>query len=136
MASVGSAVLVDSDDVQSLWELPAVRAVLQGLGDLRLLIVDGYVDLEPGGRRPGLGAHCHAAFGIPVIGVAKTRFEGATQAAEVRRGTSRRPLYVTAVGLPVGEAANLVASMAGSFRLPEALKRVDRLARGSVAPAR
>jgi deoxyribonuclease V len=46
-----------------LRELPPIRAVLSGLG---LLVVDGYADLNPGGR-PGLGAHAHAEFGIPVM---------------------------------------------------------------------
>ena len=55
-----------------LRELPPLRAVLDGLSRLGLLVVDGYADLDPGGR-PGLGAHAHAEFGIPVIGVAKSR---------------------------------------------------------------
>ena len=50
-----------------LRELPPLHAVLDGLSGLGLLVVDGYADLDPGGR-PGLGAHAHAAFGIPVIG--------------------------------------------------------------------
>lgn len=40
-------------------ELPPLRAVLDGTGGLGLLVVDGYADLDPGGR-PGLGAHAHA----------------------------------------------------------------------------
>ncbi len=51
----------------SLRELPPLRAVLGGLSGLGLLVVDGYADLDPSGR-PGLGAHAHAEFGIPVIG--------------------------------------------------------------------
>src|SRR4051794_11308314 len=39
-------------------ELPATRAVVDGVQDLGLLVVDGYVDLDPDGR-PGLGAHVH-----------------------------------------------------------------------------
>jgi hypothetical protein len=35
-------------------------------------MVDGYTDLDPSGR-PGLGARARAEFGIPVIGVAKSR---------------------------------------------------------------
>lgn len=60
-------------------------------------MVDGYVDLDPGGR-PGLGARLHAGLGggVPVIGVAKTAFRTATHAAQVIRGHSARPLYVTA----------------------------------------
>ena len=93
-------------------------------------MVDGYVDLDPGGR-PGLGAHVHERTGVPVIGVAKTAFRAATHAVAVRRGTSTRPLYVTAAGLPLHEAARLVAAMAGPNRLPDALRRVDALARGA-----
>jgi hypothetical protein len=52
-----------------LRELPPLRAVLDDLNGLGLLVVDGYADLDPGGR-PGLGAHAHAESGIPVIGVA------------------------------------------------------------------
>jgi deoxyribonuclease V len=54
-----------------LRELPPLRAVLEDLSEVGLLVVDGYADLDPGGR-PGLGAHAHAEFGIPVIGVAKS----------------------------------------------------------------
>ena len=63
-----------------------------------LLVVDGYTDLDPGGR-PGLGAHAHAEFGIPVIGVAKSRFRTATHAVPVMRGSSARPLFITAAGM-------------------------------------
>ncbi|MFB9235546.1 endonuclease V [Plantactinospora siamensis] len=110
-------------------ELPAMRAVLAAAGPLHLLVIDGYVDLDPHGR-PGLGAHAHAEFAVPVIGVAKTAFRDATHAVEVRRGAATRPLYVTAAGLPVERAAALVRAMAGPYRLPDALRRVDALSRG------
>jgi deoxyribonuclease V len=42
-----------------LRELPPIRAVCQHAGPLALIVVDGYVDLDPAGR-PGLGAHVHA----------------------------------------------------------------------------
>ena len=48
-----------------------MRPVLDDLIGPCLLVVDGYADLDPGGR-PGLGAHAHAEFGIPVIGLAST----------------------------------------------------------------
>ena len=108
-------------------ELPPIRAVLHGLGGLSLLVVDGYADLDPGGR-PGLGAYAHAEFGIPVIGVAKTAFRTATHAVPVLRGTSARPLFVTAAGMPRDEAADLVRHMAGPHRLPDAIRRADKLA--------
>ncbi len=111
-----------------LRELPPLRAVLDGLSGLGLLVVDGYSDLDPGGR-PGLGGHAHAEFGIPVIGVAKSRFRTATHAVPVLRGTSVRPLFVTAAGMPRADAADLVRRMAGRYRLPDALRRADALAR-------
>jgi deoxyribonuclease V len=111
-----------------LRELPPLRAVLHGVHGLRLLVVDGYADLDPAGR-PGLGAHAQAEFGVPVIGVAKSAFRTATHAVPVLRGTSARPLFVTAAGMPRNDAADLVRQMAGRFRLPDALRRADTLAR-------
>jgi deoxyribonuclease V len=90
--------------------------------------VDGHADLDPDGR-PGLGAYAHAEFGIPVIGVAKSAFRTATHAVPVLRGTSARPLFVTAAGMARTEAADLVRHMAGRCRLPDALRRADMLAR-------
>jgi len=111
-----------------LRELPPLRAVLNGLSGLRLLVIDGYADLDPDGR-PGLGARAREEFGVPVIGVAKTPFRTATHAIAVLRGTSARPLYVTASGMARADAAGLVRQMAGRHRLPDALRRADILAR-------
>jgi deoxyribonuclease V len=111
-----------------LRELPPLQAVLAGVPRLGLLVIDGYADLDPAGR-PGLGAHAHAAFGVPVIGVAKTRFRTATHAVEVLRGRPARPLFVTAAAMPAAQAASPVRQMAGPFRLPDALRRADALAR-------
>ena len=115
---------------EDLRELPPIRAVLSGLSGLGLLVVDGYADLDPGGR-PGLGAYAQADFGIPVIGVAKTAFRTASHAVPVLRGTSVCPLFVTAAGMPRDEAADLVRHMAGQHRLPDAIRRADTLARTS-----
>jgi deoxyribonuclease V len=109
-------------------ELPPLHAVLDGLTGMTLLVIDGYADLDPAGK-PGLGAHAQAEFGVPVIGVAKTAFRTATHAIPVLRGTSARPLYVTAAGMPRTDAAELVRRMAGPHRMPDALRRVDTLAR-------
>ena len=90
--------------------------------------------LDPDGR-PGLGARARDEFGIPVIGVAKTPFRTATHAIAVLRGTSARPLYVTAAGMPRADAAELIRNMAGRNRTPDALRRVDTLARHGLAAA-
>jgi deoxyribonuclease V len=115
-------------------ELPPLRVVLiEVVPNIEILIVDGYVDLDPGGR-PGLGAYAHEEFGIPVIGVAKTLFMPATHAIPVLRGSATRPLYVTAMGIPVTSGAAIVRAMEGKYRIPDALRRADALARGRQIP--
>ncbi|WP_123812801.1 endonuclease V [Myceligenerans xiligouense] len=120
-------------------ELPPLRALLSRSGpdQLDILIVDGYVTLDPDGRS-GLGAYVHAEGLAPiVIGVAKTPFHAANHAVEVPRGTSStRPLYVTAAGMPTGDAAHLVRNMAGDARLPEAQHGRRRPASGGSPSSR
>jgi deoxyribonuclease V len=117
-------------------ELPCIVEVLNLVRTpFRAVVVDGYVDLDDAGS-PGLGGHLHARLGggIVVVGVAKTAYKGATHGVPVVRPGSARPLYVTARGLAVAEAARLVQGMHGEHRIPTLLKRVDQLARGIVEP--
>lgn len=110
-------------------ELPCLLAVLAEIPEpLDAIVVDGYVSL---GDKPGLGFRLWEALDqtVPVVGVAKTQFNSAG-AVEVTRGKSRSPLYVTAIGLDITEAGRHVKGMAGEFRIPEMLKRIDQLARG------
>ncbi len=110
-------------------ELPHIHAALMLLSaPPDVIVVDGYVWLGP--ERPGLGAHLHAALGgvTPVVGVAKTAFAGA-EAIEVLRGTSARPLFVTATGTDAKAAADAISAMHGAHRIPTLLGRVDHLAR-------
>jgi deoxyribonuclease V len=113
-----------------LRELPPIRAVLAAAKPLELLVIDGYVDLDPN-RRPGLGRYVHEHTDIPVIGIAKTRFRAATHARAVTRGSATRPLYVTAAGIPIDDAVALVTAMSGRYRLPDAMRRADALARAA-----
>lgn len=118
-------------------ELPCLMAVLDELqSHIRAVIVDGYVWLDADGT-PGLGARLHAALGarIPVVGVAKTAFRGAP-ALEIRRGRSQRPLFVSAAGMPVDEAASGVSAMSGAFRIPTLLARADALGRAGLREGR
>jgi deoxyribonuclease V len=113
-------------------ELPCLLAVLEAArGAPGVVVVDGYVWLADE-RDPGLGAHLYRALGgrAVVVGVAKTRFARAGAAREVLRGTSRLPLFVTAAGMDVDEAALHVGAMHGPHRTPTLLKRVDQLCRG------
>jgi deoxyribonuclease V len=108
-------------------ELPCLRAVLDGLG-AEVVVVDGYVWLDDQGRK-GLGAHLHDQLGVPVVGIAKTAFDGSAHAAQVLRGGSQRPLYVTSVGIAPDEAAARVSAMHGPHRVPTLAALADRLAR-------
>lgn len=110
-------------------EMPCILALYAALPPpIDLIILDAYVDLGP--DHPGLGRRLYDHFGgaIPVIGVAKTRYAGATPVVVGRHGTS--PLYVTAAGVDPTEAARQVFGMHGDYRIPTLLKRADSLARG------
>jgi deoxyribonuclease V len=50
----------------------------------------------------------------------------------VVRGSAAKPLYVTSAGIAPSDAAHLIRAMAGPFRLPDALRRADALARGNL----
>lgn len=114
-------------------ELPCILEVLGRVETpLSAIVVDGYVELDPQGT-PGLGGwlHQHFAGRYAVIGVAKTAYRGAGFAARVVRGGSVKPLFVTARGMAMEDAAGLVGAMHGAHRVPTLLARADRLARNA-----
>jgi deoxyribonuclease V len=109
-------------------ELPSILSLLAQIPRAPAeMIIDGYVML---GERPGLGRHLFDLFGgrIPVIGVAKSKFPG-SWGAEVLRGRSIRPLYVTSAGMNRKEASEKIRMMHGPYRIPTLLKRADFAAR-------
>jgi deoxyribonuclease V len=113
-------------------ELPCITAVLPRVGvPIDVVVIDGYVFLDAAGA-PGLGAHLHAALQgrAAVVGIAKSPYGDGSFATPVVRGSSRNPLWVTAIGIAVEEAARSVAHMHGPFRIPTLLTWVDRLAAG------
>lgn len=115
-------------------ELPCIQKLLNRIEEKPVeIIIDGYAML---GNRPGLGKHLFdSLYGeIPVIGVAKSKFEG-VPGVEIFRGGSGRPLYVTAVGMNLKTAAEKIKLMHGPHRIPTLLKHVDLLAR-KIRPSR
>ena len=114
-------------------ELPCIMEILQMVQEsIELIIVDGYVWLSP--TKKGLGKHLFDELGgkTPVVGVAKSFFRDADSVAiSVLRGTSKKPLYVTAEGMDGQEAARLVKNMNGDHRMPTLLKRLDQLTKFS-----
>ncbi len=127
-----------------LRELPCLLAVLELLpSQPQAIVIDGYVWLAPGDR-PGLGARLYEALerSAPVVGIAKTAFAGLEACHNVMpvlRGTSRRPLFVTAAGMSAVPAAEHVRRMAGPHRIPDLVRLTDRLSRsepsGGESPA-
>jgi deoxyribonuclease V len=116
-------------------ELPLLLAVLKGVERLpAMIIIDGYVWLDAD-HGPGLGAILHEALDkrVPVVGVAKSTFgDAGSWSIPVVRGVSRRPLFVSAAGIDVEEAAKGVQAMHGPHRIPTLLKLVDRAARDAL----
>jgi len=93
-------------------ELPCLLAVLAIVREpIDVAVIDGYVRL---GEAPGLGMHLWHAVGgrFAVIGAAKSRFRNA-DALPVFRGKSKRPLFVSAVGIEVSHAAQCIVTMHG-----------------------
>ncbi len=114
-------------------ELPCILEILAQLESLpEIIIVDGYVELGSE-QKPGLGKHLYDAIDGKsiIIGVAKNRFEDTPAEAEVFRGGSQRPLYVTAIGISQADAKSAIASMYGKYRIPDLFKMVDKLSKGN-----
>jgi deoxyribonuclease V len=114
-----------------LRELPPIMRLIEEHGLFpECIVVDGFVYLD-GVSTPGLGKRLFDALGgtVTVIGVAKNRFRGIGERYAVFRGSSRRPLYVTAAGMGLENARGCILRMHGNYRIPTMLKLVDRLSR-------
>jgi deoxyribonuclease V len=112
-------------------ELPCILRLIRERGlQPDCIVVDGLVYLD-GSSTAGLGRHLYDALlaRVPVIGVAKSHYQGLGPQYELQRGASTRPLYVTAAGLDLALAKECILGMHGPHRLPTLLKRVDRLSR-------
>ena len=114
-------------------ELPCILSLLQDVNEhLETIVIDGFVTLGKEEKK-GLGMYLYEALGekISIIGVAKRSFKDTPKICEIYRGDSSKPLFVTSVGLSLGEAIAGVASMHGKHRIPTLLKKADQLCRGT-----
>jgi deoxyribonuclease V len=112
-------------------ELPCILGLWQRVeeNDVEAVVIDGFVYLDDEGT-PGLGGHLYAQLGgkVPVMGVAKSDFSTVQKNKRaLLRGGSKRPLYITAIGMDLDRAADNIARMAGAFRMPTLLQQLDRL---------
>lgn len=109
-------------------ELPCIEKLIKECGlQPHTIIVDGYCQFAGGLCLGGILNKRHPE--IKVIGVAKNPHFHMPDNVEVYRGESKRPLYVTASGLPHDEAKQIISDMAGKYRLPDRLKQVDTACR-------
>ena len=109
-------------------EVPHLLTLLQKIGTYDCVVVDAHVWLKA--DQPGAGHYLWRALGehVPVIGVAKNPFRDGV-ALPLTRGDSKKPLWVSAAGVDPREAHGWIEEMAGPYRIPTLLKRVDTLCR-------
>lgn len=110
-------------------ELPCIVSLSKqyDLKEIELIIVDGYAILNNDGKL-GLGGYLYEKLNkrIPVIGVAKSQFNAENKyARELFRGESKKPLYVSAIGMDLDEAYTSIKMMHGKYRMPTLLKILD-----------
>ena len=112
-------------------EMPCILSLLQkfDLQNVETIIVDGFVFLDDNGSL-GLGGHLYKALNekVPVIGVAKSNFATINRnKRELYRGESKRPLYITSIGIDLDIATKKIRNMNGKYRIPTLLKELDKL---------
>jgi len=110
-------------------ELPCILSILDqfDIEKIDVIIVDSYVLLNDAGKL-GLGGHLYEAINksTPIIGVAKSKFKDGTKfSKEILRGGSKKPLFISAIGIDLEEAANSIRSMHGEYRFPTLLQILD-----------
>ncbi|MFM2267973.1 MAG: hypothetical protein RL757_1414 [Bacteroidota bacterium] len=112
-------------------ELPCILQILNeiDLQNVEIIVIDGYVFLDDF-QKAGLGFHLFEALAQQkiVIGVAKTSFhQNSRYVKPVFRGESERPIFVSAIGMELDEAAQHIHEMYGAFRMPKLLQELDSL---------
>lgn len=115
-------------------ELPCILSLLDDVYEnIEVMVIDGFVTLGSD-QADGLGMHLYRAVNesVAIIGVAKKSFSDTPADCELYRGRSKKPLYVTAVGVPLIQAKELIANMHGQHRIPTLLKRADQVCRGII----
>jgi deoxyribonuclease V len=113
-------------------ELPCIINLLEEHSIMpELIIIDGYVFLD-GQFKAGLGKYLydHLQGEVAIVGVAKKAFNTISSDYQIQRGNSIKPLYITAVDMPLERAKNAIATMHGEHRIPTLLRQVDQLCRG------
>jgi Deoxyinosine 3''endonuclease (endonuclease V) len=112
-------------------ELPCIMSLLKMIdcSKVKAIIIDGFVFLDDN-LKLGLGGYLYKEFDskIPVIGIAKTNFATIENLKRLLfRGESKKPLYITSIGIDLDKATDLIKNMEGDYRIPTLLKKLDTL---------
>ncbi|WP_255412571.1 endonuclease V [Aquimarina aquimarini] len=110
-------------------ELPCIISLLKkiNLKKIDLIIVDSFVFLDDFDK-PGLGAYLFESLKskTPIIGVAKSGFyKNIKNVRHLLRGESKKPLYISAIGIDLDTAYHHIQSMHGNYRNPTLLQLLD-----------
>lgn len=112
-------------------ELPCIEALIQkiSLEKVETVIIDGHIYVDDS-LKYGLGGYVWELLGkkIPVIGVAKNAFHSNKSTVEsIYRGDSKKPLYISVIGMDIKEAVAHLKKMHGDYRFPSILKELDTI---------
>ncbi|HSD06362.1 endonuclease V [Flavobacterium sp.] len=112
-------------------ELPCIISLISKLDLTKIdfIIIDGFVYLDDNDKF-GLGAYLFEKLSskIPIIGVAKTDFISLNKNKQLLlRGKSKKPLFITSIGININEATDKIKIMNGEYRIPTLLKELDKL---------
>jgi deoxyribonuclease V len=112
-------------------ELPCILHLLDSISEpIKTIVIDGYVYLD-GKTKMGLGAHLSRCISddINIVGVAKKPFITLNEGAQIYRGKSKKPLYISCLKDELTLQKTNILSMYGEHRIPILLKKVDSLCR-------
>ena len=106
-------------------ELPCIISLYEKINteNIEAIIIDGFVYLDDN-EKLGLGGHLYNSLNkkIPIIGVAKTNFATIeTNKKALLRGSSLKPLYITAIGIDLETATENIKNLSGPNRMPDIL---------------
>ncbi len=111
-------------------ELPCILDLLAtvNMSTINTIIIDGHVYVDNMGTY-GLGGKLYEALQntIPIVGIAKNAFASNNEnTIPIQRGDSKKPIYVSAIGMDVHTIALEVQHMHGIFRMPTLLTILDQ----------
>lgn len=116
-------------------ELPCLLKAIQEIKEpISLIYIDANVWL--GKDKKGLGKYLFDSIdqNIPIIGVSKSCFNKKTELIQpVYRKSSKKPLYVSSIGIDIENACKKIQLMSGEFRLPKMIKLADSVCRSTIA---